>query len=420
MSLSSTTDRVSYAGNGATLGFSFPYKFFAEADLAVLVKNNTTGVETTKTLTTHYTTTGVGAEAGGTVTMITAPATGETIVIYRNKSAIQELEIGDNGKIPADNLEKELDKIVMMIQRNKNLLGRTIRLPEGFIATFSTLLPALLVNSSILSVRSDGTGFEYVTIQSLINTINTGTTIFTASRAIVSSAAGLLTVSATTAAEIAFISGLTSAVQTQLDDKVSKTTLTTKGDIYAATGAGVVVRKAVGTNGQVLIANSGDSTGVAYSSTPTLSSVIFPATQVPSADVNALDDYEEGTFTPTIVGTSTAGAGTYTLQNGYYTKIGRLVTFQCAVAISAHTGTGNISFGGLPFAATGDTNAQASATIGYVANLAVTAASYPFCTKNTSDSTLAINQVITGGGAAAAVPMDTAFSIYISGSYFTT
>jgi hypothetical protein len=46
----------------------------------------------------------------------------------------------------------------------------------------------------------------------------------------------------------------------------------------------------------------------------------FPATAVPSADPNTLDDYEEGTYTPTV----TAGSGTFTTVSatGKYTKIG--------------------------------------------------------------------------------------------------
>jgi hypothetical protein len=55
----------------------------------------------------------------------------------------------------------------------------------------------------------------------------------------------------------------------------------------------------------------------------TANGIKFPATQVPSADANTLDDYEEGTFTPTIRGESVSG--TPVSGTGYYTKIGRFV-----------------------------------------------------------------------------------------------
>lgn len=81
--------------------------------------------------------------------------------------------------------------------------------------------------------------------------------------------------------------------------------------------------------------------------------VNFPATQVPSADPNVLDDYEEGTFTPTFT-FSTAGnlSVTYTNRIGTYTKIGRTVTYQIVVSLgtmSYTTSVGDIRITGLPF-----------------------------------------------------------------------
>lgn len=162
MSLSSTTDRVTYSGNGSTTAFAFGYKFFADADLVVVVKTNSTGAETTKTITTHYTVSGAGSESGGTVTFLSAPASGETVIIYRDKSAVQELDITENGKIPSDNLEKQLDKLVMMVQRIKNKLARSVSLKEGFTASFTPDLPALMVNDGYLKTNAAGTAFEYI------------------------------------------------------------------------------------------------------------------------------------------------------------------------------------------------------------------------------------------------------------------
>ena len=66
------------------------------------------------------------------------------------------------------------------------------------------------------------------------------------------------------------------------------------------------------------------------------------------AAANKLDDYEEGTFTPVMVGSTTAGTGTYTVQSGHYTKIGNTVTAHVLIQWSAHTGTGNIQITGFP------------------------------------------------------------------------
>lgn len=81
-----------------------------------------------------------------------------------------------------------------------------------------------------------------------------------------------------------------------------------------------------------------------------ISGIKFPPTQLPSADVNTFDDYEEGTFnTFTVVGTSSAGTCNYTVRNGKYTKKGREVTFELSVTWDTHTGTGNTEIHGLPF-----------------------------------------------------------------------
>jgi hypothetical protein len=77
--------------------------------------------------------------------------------------------------------------------------------------------------------------------------------------------------------------------------------------------------------------------------------ITFPATQSASSDANTLDDYEEGTFTPTLVGFSTAGTTTYSTQTGLYTKIGRQVTYIVNLVITATTGTGAAVLGGFPF-----------------------------------------------------------------------
>ncbi len=81
--------------------------------------------------------------------------------------------------------------------------------------------------------------------------------------------------------------------------------------------------------------------------------IIFPAAQNASAGANTLDDYEEGTFTATILQTGVAPTTlTYTTQVGTYTKVGRLVTYNYNVVVNAFTigsGTGNITLATLPF-----------------------------------------------------------------------
>lgn len=101
---------------------------------------------------------------------------------------------------------------------------------------------------------------------------------------------------------------------------------------------------------QTLPAVTGDI--VVSGTTPTLNGITFPATQVPSADANTLDDYEEGTWTPVLNAETTNPTVTYDAQIGTYTKIGRMVMIQLYLGTSARTGgSGNVRISGLPFTA---------------------------------------------------------------------
>ena len=142
----------------------------------------------------------------------------------------------------------------------------------------------------------------------------------------------------------------------------------------------------------------------------------FPATQSASADANHLDDYEEGTFTPTIIGVTTAGAGTYTSQVGRYTKIGNRVFYHIRLTWTAHTGTGFMRISGLPFtvSASGSLCPGAVVYSGLSAGASKQVACYPIA----STSTLYITAVDPNGGTNAEIPIDTAVSYFaVSGHY---
>jgi hypothetical protein len=99
--------------------------------------------------------------------------------------------------------------------------------------------------------------------------------------------------------------------------------------------------------------------------TPSFNSISFPATQVASSDPNTLDDYEEGTWTPSL-----GGNATYNSRTGTYTKIGRLVTGQFRLDVLV-LGTGSTSvISGLPF--TVGTDNIYTGNISYWASLAGT------------------------------------------------
>jgi len=84
--------------------------------------------------------------------------------------------------------------------------------------------------------------------------------------------------------------------------------------------------------------------------------ITFPADQTilgASTNANTLDDYEEGTWTPTLesTGGGTIASGTYTRRTGNYVKVGKLVTVQWQLQVSSASAlsAGAISITGLPF-----------------------------------------------------------------------
>jgi hypothetical protein len=85
-----------------------------------------------------------------------------------------------------------------------------------------------------------------------------------------------------------------------------------------------------------------------------------------TADANALDDYEEGTFTPTFTGSVSNPTVGYTTQVGSYVKVGNFVFFTIHIqASSISGGSGNIRVSGLPFAAKNVSNLLPAFGIGF-------------------------------------------------------
>jgi hypothetical protein len=75
-------------------------------------------------------------------------------------------------------------------------------------------------------------------------------------------------------------------------------------------------------------------------------------------------DYEEGTFTPTLVGTTTDPTVTYSLQRGLYTKVGRIVTVTVLISWTAFSGgSGNVALGNLPFTVEGSVGAGSAGSV---------------------------------------------------------
>jgi len=96
--------------------------------------------------------------------------------------------------------------------------------------------------------------------------------------------------------------------------------------------------------------NANGAVGLNTTAASTGTGITFPATQSASTNANTLDDYERGTFTPVIVGSTTNPTVVYSSQNGNYVKIGQLVYFNIFINItSVSGGSGSVYINGLPF-----------------------------------------------------------------------
>ena len=129
MTISSTTVKVSYSGNGSTTVFAYTFKILDDDEIQVIIRSST-GTETIKTKTTHYTVSGVGSAGGGNITFLTAPASGETVVLKRNTTKTQETDYVANDPFPANSHEEALDRVTMIAQEIQEELGRSIKLSK--------------------------------------------------------------------------------------------------------------------------------------------------------------------------------------------------------------------------------------------------------------------------------------------------
>jgi len=102
-----------------------------------------------------------------------------------------------------------------------------------------------------------------------------------------------------------------------------------------------------------------------------------------TAAANALDDYEEGSFSPTVASGGTVSS--YTHQYGYYIKIGRIVYWQIYMAINGSGSSGGFTLGSFPFTSGAyNSTGYGGATVGYANNTFQTDNMYLYQEQNST------------------------------------
>ena len=169
MTVSSTTAKDTYSGDGADTTFDFTFSILDETHIKVQIKD-ANGTFTTQTLTTHYTVSGTGNTSGntdyttGTVTFVTAPAATEEIVLSRNIPIKQTTDYAENDTFPAETHETALDKLTMICQQISERASRSITFPDDSSVTDITLPEPTDNEDKYLKYNSAGTAIEVVTL----------------------------------------------------------------------------------------------------------------------------------------------------------------------------------------------------------------------------------------------------------------
>ena len=128
MTITTTTIKNSYSGNGSTTEFAYTFPINSTSEISV-IERSSTGAETSKSEgsgSTNYSIVDTGA-TGGTITMVTAPAAGTTLVIRRNTALTQETDYVANDPFPAETHEDALDKLNMQTQELQEQLDRSFK-----------------------------------------------------------------------------------------------------------------------------------------------------------------------------------------------------------------------------------------------------------------------------------------------------
>ena len=205
MTVSSTTTKNSYSGNASTTVFAYGFKIFDDDDITVIIRTDSTGAETTKTKTTHYTVSNVGNSSGGNVTFTSGntPASGETVVLIRNTARTQLTDYTPNDPFPADSHEDALDKLTLITQELEENIGRSLKVSQtNVIATSEFTADATARANKILGFDSSGnlvvTEGKVDAVTSSVSAVSAGGTptaaaTYTASSGALALAFGLVT-----------------------------------------------------------------------------------------------------------------------------------------------------------------------------------------------------------------------------------
>ena len=160
MTVSSTTSRNEYNGNGTTDTFAYTFRILDQAHIAVYVD------AVLQTITTDYTVSDVGA-SGGDIVFTSPPASGTAnVILLRAVPLTQETDYVENDPFPAESHENALDKLTMIVQQQQEQIDRSITLSPSAPSGASLTIPAP-ESDTVLSWNTAADALENKTVASL-------------------------------------------------------------------------------------------------------------------------------------------------------------------------------------------------------------------------------------------------------------
>jgi hypothetical protein len=292
MTISPTTRKYQYNGNGVTTIFAYNAIFYNATDLVVTRTQISTGVDTLLVNVTDYTITG-GNGATGSVTAVVAPTNDQRITITSALPNEQQTDFKDNEPFRASEIEDGLDKLTVQVQELNEKVGRSIQLkatttsttptfPEPVASEFirwnagatnletfdvadlslytvSAFMETLLDDTTAAAARTT-LGAAPAASPTLTGTVTTDTIQTSGSSGVVIKNSGgttVATIGPTNTTNVAIAGGLTLGNALGSTNGGTGTATYTTGDILYASATNTLSKLPAGTNGQVLTLAAG-------------------------------------------------------------------------------------------------------------------------------------------------------------------
>jgi microcystin-dependent protein len=155
-----TTNKTTYDCNGSVTNFvfSFPIVGTDTSQIMVILREESTGDETTLAETTHYTVSAVNNDysGGGTVTTVDTYSGDYQLTILRDTPRTQTTDLTESRILRASTLENAYDKITLIAQDLYELLDRSLKLPKTDTQTDLEIPDSVTRANKYLAFDDDG------------------------------------------------------------------------------------------------------------------------------------------------------------------------------------------------------------------------------------------------------------------------